>query len=512
MAKDHPHAWIQRLSEIGLCAALPVLLMGVVSSAQAAGFDCNNLFARGTQDSVIYLAVKKVARFCKKRAKKAAAKRRVQQGSKSYRSFIRKRYRACKRKQDSDGDNLRDKFDPCPNSANNEKIDTDGDGIGDTCVPPEGIDPTPIPTPTATPSPTPAQQISVLFIGNSLTSSNNLPLVVSQIAESDPDVIIEATSSTPGGHTLQQHSVNNTTLEMIQNEHDIVVLQEQSAGIAFHNSQPHVSTLNDYVQGAGGEAVLYMTWGYTNSNFFETSIADGYYAAGSNLDLQVVAAGEGWQKFDNRYQGSTPPFSLYSDDRHPSIHGTYLTAYIFYAYLTGRTPVGTYAGPLSTEDATILQEIAWETYSEFSPDDETAPTPGVISYAPNGVTRYTSVNYPGPHLVFTRAVDDRLRGNVLTYDLYYSDMQSDLVDAASAESLGTRFDSRTFAEIAEDNGSDFIYITLDAQATEVAVRLITNIAFSGGIDAGQTCYYTTVVKDFEGNKEKFDTVQGGCPM
>ena len=49
--------------------------------------------------------------------------------------------------------------------------------------------------------------LRVLFLGNSYTTSNNLPNLVSQFAAANGDVVI-TDSNTPGGHTLYQHSTN----------------------------------------------------------------------------------------------------------------------------------------------------------------------------------------------------------------------------------------------------------------------------------------------------------------
>lgn len=72
------------------------------------------------------------------------------------------------------------------------------------------------------------QTKKVLFIGNSYTASNNLPLLIDQMANSTGDDLIYD-SNTPGGYTLKQHSSNATTLSKInQGNWDYVVLQDQS--------------------------------------------------------------------------------------------------------------------------------------------------------------------------------------------------------------------------------------------------------------------------------------------
>jgi hypothetical protein len=59
-----------------------------------------------------------------------------------------------------------------------------------------------------------AQTKKILFIGNSYTYVNDLPLMLYNLALSAGDTIIYD-SSAPGGYTLLQHTTNTTTLSKI---------------------------------------------------------------------------------------------------------------------------------------------------------------------------------------------------------------------------------------------------------------------------------------------------------
>lgn len=70
--------------------------------------------------------------------------------------------------------------------------------------------------------------IRALFLGNSYTGLNNVPLITAGIAHSMGDSLYFDMSS-PGGYTLQAHSTSNSSLNKIkQGGWDFVVLQEQS--------------------------------------------------------------------------------------------------------------------------------------------------------------------------------------------------------------------------------------------------------------------------------------------
>jgi len=73
-----------------------------------------------------------------------------------------------------------------------------------------------------------SKTIKVLFIGNSLTSANNLPNMVAEIAKSKGFNIIY-NSHTLGGARLANHASNPKVYQKIKNDSwDFVVFQEQS--------------------------------------------------------------------------------------------------------------------------------------------------------------------------------------------------------------------------------------------------------------------------------------------
>ena len=58
--------------------------------------------------------------------------------------------------------------------------------------------------------------------------------------------------------------------------------------------------------------------------------------------------------------------SLSNDGELPSKYGDYLALCVVYATVTGNSPVGVpYYGFLAEEEATILQQVAWETVIDY---------------------------------------------------------------------------------------------------------------------------------------------------
>jgi len=110
--------------------------------------------------------------------------------------------------------------------------------------------------------------LRVLFVGNSLTYYNDMPDMVSRLADADPDgKPLFAVSFTRPGWTLHQ-AAHDAKLERLLGDirWDFVVLQEQS-GLASASpteieskSVPAATRLCHLSTRAGARTIVYMTW------------------------------------------------------------------------------------------------------------------------------------------------------------------------------------------------------------------------------------------------------------
>lgn len=226
-----------------------------------------------------------------------------------------------------------------------------------------------------------ADTTRVLFIGNSYTYVNDLPNTFKLLGESSGKVII-VDSYAPGGYTLNQHSTNATTLAKIaQGNWDFVVLQEQSQMPSFPPGQvsqqvyPYAHKLDSLIHDADScaKTVFYMTWGrqygdasncgsYTPLCTYEgmqMRLRSSYLEMASNNDAITAPVGMAWRTA--WYADST--INLWSSDNsHPSLAGTYLSACTFYATLFRQNPTGlSYSAGLDTVTSHYLQQRASET-------------------------------------------------------------------------------------------------------------------------------------------------------
>ncbi|MCK5538156.1 MAG: SGNH/GDSL hydrolase family protein, partial [Bacteroidales bacterium] len=192
----------------------------------------------------------------------------------------------------------------------------------------------------------------VLFIGNSYTYVNDLPNIVYNLASTNSDTLIYD-SSTPGGYNFNSHTTDATTLSKIsQTDWDFVVLQSQSQEPAFPPSQvavdvyPYAKILVDSTKANNicTEPLFFMTWGRKygdQSNCaayppictylgMQQRLRESYLEMGQTNHASVAPVGMAWK----HSIVSSPTLNLYSSDNsHPSLNGSYLSACVFYAMI-----------------------------------------------------------------------------------------------------------------------------------------------------------------------------------
>ena len=249
---------------------------------------------------------------------------------------------------------------------------------------------------------TPAWSASVsdvLMFGNSYTSANGLSSMLEELLRSahSPSNTSDFTS---GGWTIANHwnDVNTSgsaqNLSLASGVWDTVVLQDQSQipGLLRTNSDWLASKngsihLADRVDTEGGAMMLFMTWGrrsgdamhpilYSNYTVMQDRLEQGYIDYRDNISLSTSAeiyiapVGLAFKHIHDSIVASggnplSPTSTFYglytADGSHPSTSGSYLSACVLFAALTGDSPVGLTDN--TTMDATLrltLQQAAAE--------------------------------------------------------------------------------------------------------------------------------------------------------
>lgn len=197
----------------------------------------------------------------------------------------------------------------------------------------------------------------VLFLGNSYTFFNNLPDLFENFSNAAGDTVT-AGFNTPGGYTLQGHSTNQMSQNMIsQGDWDFVVLQEQSQIPSFPLSQvqtqcfPNAATLDTMINSANpcAETVFFMTWGRKNGDAgncpnwppvctyqgMDSLLFDRYMQMAEDNEAIVSPVGAVWRFIRNNFTS----IELYNqDESHPSEAGSYAAACSFYSVIHRKSP------------------------------------------------------------------------------------------------------------------------------------------------------------------------------
>ncbi len=218
----------------------------------------------------------------------------------------------------------------------------------------------------------------VLFIGNSYTYTNNMPSIVDSIAKALGDTIIYDVSA-PGGHTLQQHCSNATTIAKIFSQQwDIVVIHEQSQMPSFPPAQvatdvyPYAHILDSMVHANDTctQVMFMMTWGHANGDpmncpgypvictydGMQMRLRESYLQMATDNRADVIPVGSAFKiMVDSAYS----PWLFSPDSSHPVVPGSYLQACVVYSSIFHKTTKNCpYTDGLIATDAQLLQRIA----------------------------------------------------------------------------------------------------------------------------------------------------------
>ena len=217
----------------------------------------------------------------------------------------------------------------------------------------------------------PAGALRVLFVGNSLTQSNQLADMIEAIADSAGGRKIHTGQVAFGGLSLEDHWLRGDALAAIDSRQwDVVVLQQGPSSLDA--SRAHLIEWSGAfairIRAAGAETALYQVWPESDRRSVFDRVLDSYRLAAESVNGELLPAGAAWIAAWQQ----EPNLQLYGPDGfHPSPMGTYLAALTIYAELLDRSAVGLPASisiggsaipivAFAPADAAILQAAADE--------------------------------------------------------------------------------------------------------------------------------------------------------
>jgi len=239
------------------------------------------------------------------------------------------------------------------------------------------------------------KELRILFVGNSYTSVNNLPKLLTALLAEDGRKVTTG-EYLAGGMSFRQHWSQNLgddaavskdpnaaskpktrkgqldKLLAEKDSWDFAVLQGQSLETltpAWETAK-YAGLLVEKIRQADPKTqpVFYQTWARQHQPENQAIISKAYMDLARQHKALIAPAGEAWKAAF----AARPTLVLHvADKSHPTPAGTYLTGCVYYAVITGKSPVGlpariefTKGKPafdLSAEDAKFFQEIAWKT-------------------------------------------------------------------------------------------------------------------------------------------------------
>ncbi len=214
-----------------------------------------------------------------------------------------------------------------------------------------------------------APPLHVLFIGNSLTYSNDLPSMFEALAQAAGNARPFVRAVTGPGLSLEdQWDRGDAQKAIAVGGWDFVVLQQGPSASPEGSLllRKYSRRFAELIRAGGARPVLYMVWPSTARRQDFDGVALSYREAAKDVGGLLAPAGEAWRAAWKR----DPRLALYSPDGlHPTTAGTYAAALTFVDVLYGTSTVGLPAAltlrdggriQIPAAEARVLQEAATE--------------------------------------------------------------------------------------------------------------------------------------------------------
>jgi len=220
-----------------------------------------------------------------------------------------------------------------------------------------------------------AETRRILFIGNSLTSANDLPARVQTLAVSVGERL-ECRAVAFPNFSLEDHwSQGDAKRAIGEGGWSIIVLQQGPSSLP-ESRVLLVDYTRRFAQEArriGARTALYMVWPSRDRLQYFDDVSASYAAAAHDVGGMLLPVGEAWRAAWRR----DATVNLYGPDGfHPTLLATQLAALVIYQQVTGRPPIGLGATPispaplwphlgLSPAQGSLLEQAAAEANARF---------------------------------------------------------------------------------------------------------------------------------------------------
>jgi hypothetical protein len=211
--------------------------------------------------------------------------------------------------------------------------------------------------------------ITVLMMGNSHTSVNQLPDTLARMLRAgNPGKTVEV-SVAPGSMFLDERLVHGPSVALLRGQrwsHVVLQAQKYSTSGTRSYSTTEAEQLIRLARASGAVPVMFPEWARLGIGETET-IYDLHVSIAVTEPACVAPIGQAWDRSLAKY----PSLTLHaSDGNHSTPAGAFLAALVLYSTLTGSAPAGLPTLPgLRVDDATQaqLRSVAAETVEAVAP-------------------------------------------------------------------------------------------------------------------------------------------------
>jgi hypothetical protein len=207
----------------------------------------------------------------------------------------------------------------------------------------------------ASATPESAEPLRVLFIGNSLTSWNDLPALFQALAAAGGQDRPVTRSIVRDGFSLEDHwNTGQAQKAIADGRWDYVVLQQGPSALPESRQLlvDYARRFGDAIRSTGAKPALYMVWPSTARSFDFADVSSSYQAAARAVNGTLLPVGDAWRKVLREHRH----IKLYAEDGlHPTRAGSYLAALVIYRELYQPATLALPALGIAEADAVRLQ-------------------------------------------------------------------------------------------------------------------------------------------------------------
>lgn len=177
----------------------------------------------------------------------------------------------------------------------------------------------------------------ILFIGNSLTYSNELPYMVRALADSAGEAPPVVEQVALPDYSLEDHWNDGRAARAIRGGcWNYVVLQQGPSSLAESRALllDYAARFDALVRAQGGRSALFSVWPAASRRADFDRAIESYELAADQVNGVLLPAAAAWLEAWER----GPGLNLYADGLHPAQAGSSLAALVITARLYGRSP------------------------------------------------------------------------------------------------------------------------------------------------------------------------------